>query len=1075
MVVLLLAFNALLVWVATGPRSLTMLTPYVESAFSDAQSNYKVKIGETVLLWDGWRHPVDIRLRDVQVLTRDGVLFSSFPDIALGIDVLSLPLGRILPTSLTINSPVISLLQNEDRSISFGFGERKPEAQAKAEAKSEEIAEAKTPEGETPEATPEQVAVPAATMPFAALIAPLLETDSGGSLRKLNAVHVKQASISLGSLQKGVILDSDDTDISLQKDDEGKVHIIATSTVQYGKVRSPIKAGFVLGKELPTIDASLEFIDLHLADIMPLLPVAAPVELSTPLSGHVRLSFDREGAVQGGEFLLDMGKGTLKAEQLAGELPITSAHLEGLLGNAGADITIKALTANIDGMPLSGSGSVKGLNAQIALDASVAIEKVPAGKVALFWPPSLAPITREWVVGSITDGMVEKATAVLKMAPGDLDKPTLPKESVDANVKLSGAKIRYVPEHPALHAVNADVHIDGLMLDATIHSASFMSESKITDAKVLIEDLNPDNPYIKVSGDMSTSASEAMKILGLPRIDQAQRLALVPEKAAGRAKGKIALGFYFFERKDKYGRSLADEDLDYTINAQLEDVSQPAFLSRFELRGITGALDVDKKHVQFKGKGTVNGATLIESDVRYLYTPEKGFDTFIEATGGMPIESLPRFGVGALSFLENHFGFKANIKQGPELQLYDASLNLTETGINYPKYMLIKPAKTQAKLNLTASKRGEEIDVSKFELSGKDMSAKGSAILAGNGEFKKLLLEKTVFGKTDLDSLHYEEVAGGFSLLAKGASADMTGWLADDSGEGFSFKNFPAMTLNVDVARVITREDTELAGVKGEASCTVALCQSVNIAGKTMPGDQPFNFRIMRNPKQQRQLSLHAADAGAFLRALDILDGMQGGDLSITGNYDDSGAQSVLRGKADITAYTIKGAPILAKILSLASLQGFIDTMQGKGIGFKRLSAPFTLANDIITVDKGKTFGEAMGITADGTITMPGAVMNLSGTVVPSYSLNTAVGKVPVLGSLLTGGEGQGVFAARYDVKGTEKESDVSVNPLSMLTPGFLRGLFDVFDGESTEAEKPAEAPAAPPAQEEKPDLSQPN
>jgi hypothetical protein len=43
---------------------------------------------------------------------------------------------------------------------------------------------------------------------------------------------------------------------------------------------------------------------------------------------------------------------------------------------------------------------------------------------------------------------------------------------------------------------------------------------------------------------------------------------------------------------------------------------------------------------------------------------------------------------------------------------------------------------------------------------------------------------------------------------------------------------------------------------------------------------------------------------------------------------------------------------------------------------------------------------------------------------------------------LLLGGEGQGLFAANYQVTGSAADPQVSVNPLSALAPGFLRRLF---------------------------------
>ncbi len=81
--------------------------------------------------------------------------------------------------------------------------------------------------------------------------------------------------------------------------------------------------------------------------------------------------------------------------------------------------------------------------------------------------------------------------------------------------------------------------------------------------------------------------------------------------------------------------------------------------------------------------------------------------------------------------------------------------------------------------------------------------------------------------------------------------------------------------------------------------------------------------------------------------------------------------------------------------------------------------------------------------------------MDLTGVVVPAASTNRVLGNIPVLGQLLTGGEGQGLFAVTYDVAGPLDAPEVGVNPLSALAPGFLRGLFGrLGDLEATPAPK---------------------
>jgi hypothetical protein len=68
--------------------------------------------------------------------------------------------------------------------------------------------------------------------------------------------------------------------------------------------------------------------------------------------------------------------------------------------------------------------------------------------------------------------------------------------------------------------------------------------------------------------------------------------------------------------------------------------------------------------------------------------------------------------------------------------------------------------------------------------------------------------------------------------------------------------------------------------------------------------------------------------------------------------------------------------------------------------------------------------------------------VELSGTVVPSYTVNRVLGKIPILGGLLTGGKDEGLFAANYKMNGPLEDPKVNVNPLSILAPGILRRLF---------------------------------
>jgi hypothetical protein len=68
---------------------------------------------------------------------------------------------------------------------------------------------------------------------------------------------------------------------------------------------------------------------------------------------------------------------------------------------------------------------------------------------------------------------------------------------------------------------------------------------------------------------------------------------------------------------------------------------------------------------------------------------------------------------------------------------------------------------------------------------------------------------------------------------------------------------------------------------------------------------------------------------------------------------------------------------------------------------------------------------------------------------------------VPLLGPILLGGEGEGIFGANFKIAGPVSDPKITVNPLSALAPGILRKLF-LFDAPSATPASPPEAATAP-------------
>jgi hypothetical protein len=91
----------------------------------------------------------------------------------------------------------------------------------------------------------------------------------------------------------------------------------------------------------------------------------------------------------------------------------------------------------------------------------------------------------------------------------------------------------------------------------------------------------------------------------------------------------------------------------------------------------------------------------------------------------------------------------------------------------------------------------------------------------------------------------------------------------------------------------------------------------------------------------------------------------------------------------------------------------------------------------------GRVYADGIGITADGHLDLGERSVELRGSVATAAALQRVLGKIPLLGPVLTGTKRGGLFASLYEVSGPLEEPKVDVKPQTLLTPGILRELFE--------------------------------
>jgi hypothetical protein len=194
-----------------------------------------------------------------------------------------------------------------------------------------------------------------------------------------------------------------------------------------------------------------------------------------------------------------------------------------------------------------------------------------------------------------------------------------------------------------------------------------------------------------------------------------------------------------------------------------------------------------------------------------------------------------------------------------------------------------------------------------------------------------------------------------------------------------------------------------------------------------------------------RRLTVRAANGGALLAALDVTDAVRGGNLALDGLYDDRAADPPLAGSLEMSEFAVHNGVALGKLLQMVTVYGIVDAVRGDGIQFSRLSVPFRQTGDLLDIGESQAFSASLGLTARGRVDFARKTLDIRGTIVPAYALNAALGRIPLLGRLFSAEHGGGLVAVNYSVSGALADPSVTVNPLSALTPGFLRGLFHIF------------------------------
>ncbi len=202
----------------------------------------------------------------------------------------------------------------------------------------------------------------------------------------------------------------------------------------------------------------------------------------------------------------------------------------------------------------------------------------------------------------------------------------------------------------------------------------------------------------------------------------------------------------------------------------------------------------------------------------------------------------------------------------------------------------------------------------------------------------------------------------------------------------------------------------------------------------TFTNKKKITLSINKNTNNEKVTTLYSGYPKPLVKRYKFIKGFEEGILDFYSIKKNGISNSLLI----IDNFKVQEVPVLAKLLTLASLQGVADLLTGEGIRFTDFEMKFSTEKQLTKIEEIYAIGPAISILMSGYIEQ-NKLISLRGTLVPATTINRTIASIPIIGDILVGKKtGEGIFGVSFKIKGPPKDLKTSVNPIKTLTPRFI-------------------------------------
>lgn len=1045
--VVFLSILLLFIWqLYKGPIAVPFLKPYIIQALSSSDDSYDISLESVNIELVRSIQPIKIIANNVVYKKQDESFIINAPRTSVSFSIRALLRGIIAPSSIEVDAPSIYAFTK------YGIEKTKPQDVNKKKIEY-----------------------------YINMAEDFLEKynsdDKYIAENYINSIQIKNANMEFHEVDLGRKWVISDVNYGFEKEFDA-LHTEASGLIDInGKIAS---AGIEskLNTQTKAMDLKVYFSDIIPADIVNNFVEESKqkelYQIHMPIGGEISSRIDlnkilaeKDNVVEGLDkgikeinLKLEGGQGYIefnKDEKM--KYNMSSFSTEGKISGGLNNLTVTGGKINIDGQEAKVGINIKGLKPYILenslkdIQASITAEtaKLKLDDLTKYWPRYLGESGWIWCKESLFDGEAKNAKFKFDFAY-DKNKKNIVFKNLEGQVGAENATVLYLNGMPKIKNAyglvtftkdTININIDKGISDGVI----------LTGGYVKLYDLDKYDNYADIRLIAESSVTDVLKLIDNPPLNFVKEMNIPADKLSGQTTTDLSLKF---ELKD----DLKPEEVKVEVNADIKDVAIADIIKGKGLKSDELKLFVNNDYLKLSGKAEADG---IPVDLVW----QENFNQKSDKSNYKIIFKLD-------DEIKKKLGIETEILNSPYIEGYaivtaDISVSQTEqakvslsadiqnAAIDYSFLGFRKLYGSEGKITAEMIINKDKLEsIPSFALSKPDFNLTGKISLNKDGSLKQVDIQKVRGPKTNARA-QIEWTGTPKDRLIKinvsGNSYNLTPFfdrqnendkkkqnLSTDTSSDDDWENVTDTDINIAVNKLWTNPKVPITNFAGAAKLRHGVgVHEIHLVGNYGNSKEvKLKADYSPRPNNEYYLLINSNNAGSTFKVLRIYDNISGGNLKIEGKRS---KDKDFVGHASIRDFNLHNTPVLAKVLSVASLTGIVGMLSGEGIAFSHLDAPFEYKNKVLKVEDAKAFGNVLGITMSGTYNWNNEEIKGEGVIAPAYSINSFLGKIPLVGNLLAGKDGT-VFAANYSVSGTINDTDVSINPLSALSPGSLKDWF---------------------------------